>query len=312
MKLVFILNNKSNRLKKLLPGLVAFFEEKFAGQVGYVYTQRKSHASELAKEAAETGCKYLIAVGGDGTLNEVINGVFRSALPSEEYPVVGLLPSGSANDFARTAGLNRSVENLYQLLQSNSFMMIDVGVINIQGAREPHYFINMAGIGLGPEVVQRMARSEPAFGPAWHYFSNIIRGFLRYRKKEVSCFGDAWNWKGRLLQMAVANGRYFGHGICAAPDALLDDGHFQVAIFGDLSIWDYLKNLGKLKKGIKVDHAEVRYFKTTQLRLESGEGCGIEADGEYLGHLHAKIHILPRAISFLAPVAYSNGGEKRL
>lgn len=302
MKLVFIINNKNNRLRKVLPGLRDYFQLAYPGQVSFQYTLEKKHAIELAKSAVEKGCDYLIAVGGDGTLNEVINGILRSKTPADDYPVLGLLPYGSANDFARTAGLNSSVESLSQLLESNSWSKIDIGVIRLQESRDPQYFINMAGIGLGPEVVQQMERSEPSAGPAWHYFSNIIKGFLRYRKKEVSCRGDGWNWKGRLLQMAVGNGRYLGHGICAAPDALLDDGKFQVTIFGNLSIWDYLKNLGKLKRGIKIAHPEVKYFSTTKLSLESAADCGIEADGEYLGHLYAKIQIVPGAISFLAPV----------
>ncbi|MBT8206526.1 MAG: hypothetical protein KJO20_14235 [Eudoraea sp.] len=99
--------------------------------------------------------------------------------------------------------------------------------------------------------------------------------------------------------MAVANGRYFGNAICIAPDARLTDGQFQVSIFGDLSIWDYLKNLGKLKKGVKINHPQVSYHEAHEVLLESKDPCGIEADGEYVGLAPATLSVLPEAISFL-------------
>src|SRR5210317_1240333 len=99
--------------------------------------------------------------------------------------------------------------------------------------------------------------------------------------------------------MAVANGRYYGNAICTAPDANLSDGQFQVVIFGDLSIWDYLKNLGKLKKGVKIDHPQVSYHEASYVLLESDDSCGIEADGEYVGLAPASISLLPKAICLL-------------
>ena len=267
----------------------------------FIFTERKRHAIQLARKATEKGCDYLVAVGGDGTLHEVVNGVMQSEIANLNYPAIGLLPYGSANDFARTAGVSRSVEELIELIQTKSTQKIDLGKIMLMSSMETFYFINIAGIGLGPEVVRNMERSTGYLGAGFHYFWNIIRGFLSYQKKSLSCTGETWEWKGKLLQMAVANGRYFGRAICIAPDAQLDDGQFQIAIFGDLSIWDYLKNLGKLKKGIKINHLQVRYYQAREILLESDDSCGIEADGEYIGLTPAKIQLLPKTISFLKP-----------
>src|SRR5210317_944847 len=101
MKIVFILNNKKDRLARILPEIKNHCEGVYPGEVRYMVTQRKKHAVQLAREAAVKGCEYLIAVGGDGTLHEVVNGVLQSGLPPVQYPVIGLLPYGSANDFAR-------------------------------------------------------------------------------------------------------------------------------------------------------------------------------------------------------------------
>ena len=101
--------------------------------------------------------------------------------------------------------------------------------------------------------------------------------------------------------MAVANGRYYGNAICTAPDAKPTDGQFQVVIFGDLSIWHYLKNLGNLKKGVKINLTQASYHDANEVLLESNDSCGIEADGEYVGLAPATISVLPKAIPFLMP-----------
>ncbi len=299
MKIVFILNNKNNRLAKKLPGLEQHCRNANLGSVQFLSTLRKKHAIELAKQATENGCDYLIALGGDGTLHEVINGVLQSNLPANLYPGIGLLPLGSANDFARTAGISNSMEELIGRIQNNATQKIDLGKIVLHQTGETRYFLNIAGVGLGAEVAQILEHSSSVLGPGFNYFKHIIKGFLNYVKKEVSCSGNTWSWKGKLLQMAIANGRSFGNGICIAPDARITDGLFQVAIFGDLSIWDYLKNLGNLKKGVRIDHPQVCYQDAREVLVESNDLCSIEADGEYVGLAPATISILPKTIRFL-------------
>ena len=300
MRIVFIINNKNNRLKKRLPALRSFFEEHFPGQVKFQFTQGKRHAIELAKMAAEKGCEYLISAGGDGPLHEVINGPLLSDISQDNRPAIGLLPLGSANDFARTAGISSSPEDLEKWIRKGSTRKIDAGIIRLDATGELRYFINVAGLGLGAEVVQLMAQSKPFLGAALHYYKGILKGFWRYRKKEVVCRSNAWEWKGRMLQMAVGNGRFFGNGICIVPQAELADATLGVSIFGDLNLWDYIKNMGNLKRGRPIEHPEVMYRNSDKLCLE-GEGCAIEADGEYVGLLPATINVVPAALTFLMP-----------
>jgi YegS/Rv2252/BmrU family lipid kinase len=299
MNIVFVVNNKNNRLAKVLPRLYQYCQQTNMGNVQFVSTQRKKHAIELARQATENGCDYLVSVGGDGTLHEVINGMLQSNVPVNECPAIGLLPYGSANDFARTAHISNSIEELIEMIKSNTIQKIDLGKIIIQKTKETRYFINIAGVGLGPEVAQKLEQSTSVFGPGFNYFKHIIKGFLSYVKKEVSCTSSTWQWKGKLLQMAVANGRYQGNAMCTAPDAKLTDGQFQVVIYGDLSIWDYLKNIRNLKKGIKINLPQVSYHDANEVLLESSDSCGIEADGEYVGLAPATISVLPKAINFL-------------
>lgn len=301
MKIAFIVNNKNNRLAKVLTELQHYCQQAKIGRVQFSATRQKKHAIDLARQASENGCDYLIAVGGDGTLHEVVNGVLQSKLLADHYPTIGLLPYGSANDFARTVNVSNAIEDLLALITSNSTQLIDLGKIVLHQARETRYFINIAGVGLGPEVVQQLEASSSVLGPGFNYFKHIIKGFLSYAKKEVSCTSSTWQWKGSLLQMAVANGRYFGNALCIAPNAQLTDGQFQIAIFGDLSIWDYLKNIRNLKKGVKIKHPQVCYYTSSEVLLQSTDDCGIEADGEYVGRAPATISIVPKAIYFLMP-----------
>ncbi|MDB4292844.1 diacylglycerol kinase family lipid kinase [Maribacter sp.] len=301
MKIVFVVNNKNNRLAKVLPRVEQYCQQTNLGTIQFISTLKKKHAIELAKQATENGCDYLIAVGGDGTLHEVVNGLLQANVPANKYPTIGLLPQGSANDFARTAGINNTIEALFALIQSDSTQKIDLGKIQLQQTRETRYFINIAGVGLGAEVARNLGRSSGVLGPSFNYFRHIIKGFLGYLKKEVSCTGDSWRWSGKLLQMAIANGRYFGNAICIAPDAKLTNGQFQISIFGDLSIWDYLKNYGNLKKGVEIKLPQVSYHLSKEVFLESNASCGIEADGEYVGLAPATISIVPSAIRFLMP-----------
>jgi len=301
MKVVFIVNSKNKRAVRVLPELELLCRQTNPRSVQFLPTRRKKHAIELAREAAENGCDYMIAVGGDGTLHEVINGLLQCSLPADKYPAIGLLPCGSANDFARTANISDSTEGLFNLIQNHTTQKIDLGRIQLQQTGVVRYFINIAGAGLGGEVVQKMEESSALLGPGLNYFWHILTGFLRYIKKEVTCTGGNWKWKGRLLQMAVANGRYFGNALCVAPDARLGDGLFQIAVFGDLSVWDYLKNLGKLKKGVRIDHPEVTYQKAKEILLESKSPLHIEADGESVGLAPATLRVLPEALVFLMP-----------
>ena len=301
MKIVFIVNNKNNRLAKVLPRLSQYCQQTKLGRVQFMSTLHKNHAIEMAKQATENGCDYMVAVGGDGTLHEVINGMLQANINPNEYPAIGLLPYGSANDFARTAGISNSIAALIALIKSNTTQKIDLGKILLQKTQETRYFINIAGVGLGAEVAQNLERSSSVLGPGFNYYKHIIKGFLSYVKKEVSCTSSTWHFKGQLLQMAVANGRYFGNAICIAPDAKLTDGQFQLAIFGDLSLCDYLKNFGNLKKGVRINLPQVSYHTANEVLLESKDSCGIEADGEYVGLAPATISVLPKAIPFLMP-----------
>ena len=303
MQVTFIVNSKIKKRKRILAEIGDVFFNDDRVQTTILQTQYAGHSTKLATERTKNGCDILIAVGGDGTLNEVLNGILKASAPINNYPMLGILPMGSANDFARTIAVPKNVSELKQAILNKKMQKIDIGKVEVIGhVSTIQYFINIAGLGLGPEVVKIMSSSGKTFGSKATYFFAIIKGFLSYEKRTITCESDDWSWEGPLLQMAIANGRFFGDGICVAPDALVDDGVFHVSLFGELSLMDYLLNLGNLKKGKKINHKGAHYFTTKQLTVTSTaiKPCGIETDGEFAGESPIKINVVPDAIKFIS------------
>jgi len=297
-KVGFIINGKSrsksvvyrtlNRLKDTICNL----------EYNFVETSWAGHASLLAKEFSREGYTHVIAIGGDGTLHEVVNGVINSG----HTPIVGLLPSGSGNDFAKTLNGPKNMQDVFDYIQRDYFDKIDIGKVNFidgNGTMKDRYFINISDLGIGAEVVQKVNRLPRWLGTSLIFYTAIIQSFLTYKNKHLQCTTDDWSWSGKVNSFVVANGKYFGDGMCIAPDASPSNALFQIVIIGDISIYDYIKQLGKIKKGLKVDHPKLEYRSATMLKLEAEYPCGIEADGEFLGTTPCQLTIQPKHLNYL-------------
>jgi diacylglycerol kinase (ATP) len=265
-------------------------------------TLTKNDAVSLASKASEQYVDAIIAAGGDGTLNQVLNGVLVGRETATKLPVIGLVPLGSGNDFARTANVTSSPSQLQKLITAFSPKKIDIGVINyktFQGADAVRFFANMADIGMGPLVVQKVLNSGRPFGHAVAYYKNIILTFFQYKLIEVEAVSSEWSWKGKLRTLGVGNGKCYGHGMMITPDAILDDRMLDVFVCGNVSVFDFIRYSGQLKKGKHVKLPEVHYKTTTEISLSSKSQCLIEGDGEMLGELPATVRLLARQVDFL-------------
>ncbi len=260
-------------------------------------TTQKKQAIELAQKASLTH-NYLIAVGGDGTLNEVLNGIMKT----DKRPILGHLQYGSANDFSRTAKLT-DAKQLVNLIGKQQQKLIDIGELinsNEDGKEQKKYFINIADAGIGGHVVEKVNKSKKRMGSNFTFLKAITGSFVTYEQSEVHCIADTFTFKGKVLSVAVANGKYFGSGICIAPDAKLNDGWFNVTIIGNINMLLYATKLNKLKKGKKIEHPEIHYYKAKEIEIKPIElSCALDMDGEFAGYAPVKIKILPKAIYFL-------------
>jgi diacylglycerol kinase (ATP) len=276
-------------------------------KVQVLETLTEDDAIGIASKATNQNVDVILAAGGDGTLNQVVQGVLTGRENQNQLPVIGLIPLGSGNDFARTVGLLNKPEQIKNLLSRFIPRQVDVGKIKYTTSghatespvQAERYFINVADVGMGPEVVSRVAKGGRVFGHGFAYFKSILSTFISYRLVEVTATTSDWTWEGKLRTLGVANGKFYGHGLCIAPAAKPDDQIFSVFICGNVSVFDFIRHTGALKKGKYIRLPEIHYKETSSISLTSKETCMIEGDGEILGVLPATISLVERRIDFL-------------
>ncbi|MDD4646500.1 MAG: diacylglycerol kinase family lipid kinase [Bacteroidales bacterium] len=305
-KIGFILHGKVRGKKEIKESLIAGFSLDYS--VRFYETIHPRHAEHLTDLALHEGCDFVIAVGGDGTLNEVVNGYLNAGGNDKFNASLGVLPLGTGNDFARNLKLNKSIGQLEHLVKSNQPRLLDAGKMEMKlpdGSTNTRFFDNIADLGFGAEVVARVNGvhlRKILLGGTLTFVLAILRTFSSYRHKNARITWDGFEWEGKVLCLVVAKGRYFGSGVGVAPGARPDDGMFEVVIFADLSIMDYLRYYSKLRRLEKIDHPEVTYHRTNKLCVEStGKPIIIEADGEIEGHAPVVFTCLPGALRFLVP-----------
>lgn len=300
---IIILNGISLKKKLFyhdyLPALTPIFN------VEVHETLSKNDARSLASKFADKFVDLIIAAGGDGTLHQVVNGILKEREDETTLPAIGVIPIGSGNDFARGAGIKIKPEQNLKILSNFDLRPIDVGLVeySLQPSSDSEkgyaYFVNVADIGMGPEVVGKVLNSGRPFGSEVAYYKSILNTFLTYKPMVVKAVADHWTWEGKLRTLAVANGQYYGHGLCIAPDAVMNDRQFSVFICGNVSVLDFIMHTGTLKKGRTVVKEEVWYKTATTIEFSSDHPCPIEGDGEILGWLPAKVRMIERQLNFL-------------
>jgi diacylglycerol kinase (ATP) len=297
MKIAIILNGISRKKQKFYKEILPVLSKSFDTNV--FVTNFAGHAEELARETAGVEYECVLAAGGDGTLNQVLNGLLNH--PATKLPRLGVIPLGSGNDFARTCGLSADPRQLIQLLKSAPKPHLDVGVVDcVDGAvNVRRHFINECSIGMGPEVVRRLARNKGTLGPGFSYFKSIIATFFTHRPQQVRCQTDDWAWDGNARVIAIANGKSFGHAIYIAPDADPSDGIFNTFIAGDLPLLKFLLYLQSLKGKSTVKDRLILYNTARRVQLSAPAPCLLEAEGEIVGNLPATISISIQKINFI-------------
>lgn len=291
--LAFVINSRIKNKAALLKSLKTTAASQESFSFVWEETCGSKSAIALAKKFAEEDHSHIIAVGGDGTIHEVVNGIMQSENTDVQ---LGILPWGTANDFCKTIEAANSVADLMHSILRGSHQQLDVGYLQYQENDTNSYFINIADLGIGAEVVERVNSSPKILSPDLIFMGAIIRTFLSYNNQPIEIKTPEWTWKGMANSVVIANAKYFGSGLCIAPNADPTDGVFEIVISGDISIYDYLKNVRRIKAGKLIDHPEVHYKTASDLEISSPQQCGLEADGEFLGFTPVKISIADRKL----------------
>jgi len=281
------------------------------GAFSVAFTKKAGDGSELARRGIEAGRKFIIACGGDGTINEVANGILQTGEDVE----LGILPSGTGGDFRRTLGLPTSAREAAKSLREGITKTIDVGKVtflNHADEKVSRYFLNVSSFGLSASINERV-KSQNLFkwlpgntigGKSNFAFSTLQEildtEFITVRVK----FDDQEEKTLNTINFCVANSRYFGGGMKIAPDACIDDGFLDVINIGDIKTAKILLNAYKLYNGSHLSLAEVK--STLAKRIEvapvgKNQLIFIETDGELPGKLPAIYEVVPNALKVRVP-----------
>lgn len=272
------------------------------GQFGHEFTAGAMDAARIARKALQDGYECIVAVGGDGTINEVVNGFFHEGKALNPNAALGVIPRGTGGDFRRAFGWDLELDSALSRLRTDKTEPFDVGLveyINHEGKSEQRYFANIASMGVSAFVANEVNRSNKALGGNMAFVWGTVKGMFRFEPPMVKFRANGGSQESLPINVvAVANGRYFGSGMCVAPDALTHDGLFDITIWSGYTLKDFIFKSKGIYSGEHVTWKGTRRLqcRSFEAESESGQEVLIEIDGEVPGRLPAKMTVLPSAI----------------
>ncbi|HEY0839616.1 MAG TPA: diacylglycerol kinase family protein [Vulgatibacter sp.] len=305
-KVVFIVNPRSGNgaTGRLWRGLSARIRRE-VGDFGELFTTRPQEATLLARHALADGADVVVAVGGDGTLNEVANGFFDDdARPLRTGAALALLPRGTGSDFLRSLGFaSAGADSIAARLREGRTRRIDAGRVRYvadDGSPASRIFVNVASFGSSGVIDRYVNRSTKVLGGKASFTIGALRGLLAYSDRRCRIRFDDGPWEEHdVTCLSVANGRFFGGGMMVAPEAALDDGAFDVTLWSGFGLADFVLHRRKIYDGT---HTRLRGTTTRRARkveATCAEECLLDVDGEAPGRLPATIELLPGALTIV-------------
>ncbi len=302
-------NSQGGRLGKRWPEISETIGRAFP--FDEAITTGRGDATKLAAEALRGGAERIIAIGGDGTINEVVNGFFDASTGTPIAPdaVFGLIPFGTGGDFRRTFKLPIDVADAVAVIKANHRRKIDVGRLRFvaTGGETAHrMFANIASFGVSGVVDRMVNASGKKFGKLGFVW-NTARAAWNYKNQRVQLTFDdnpSDRVEATINTVAIANGKYFGGAMKIAPNAVPDDGQFDVVVMGDLSFFDVVTKGRRVFKGAHIGMDEVSQRRARIVDAEAidpGAVVELDVDGEAPGILPARFEILPSALWFVVP-----------
>ena len=256
----------------------------------YVFTEYQNHATELARAALKQGDENLIvAVGGDGTYNEVANGFFENGELINPECTFAVLPAGTGSDFIKTAGISKLLVDAVSVLESGIVQKQDVGIARYtdrEGNPGLRLFINVADTGLGGDVVERVNRTTKALGGKTSFLIGAIRGIMHHHKTETKLVLDdmesqAYEYNANMTCICI--GKYFGGGMMISPNSISTDGFFNVITIQDASRWRLLFNIGKIYDGTHLQMPETKEHRLCKkVEVFSEDPVFLDLEGEQI------------------------------
>ena len=267
------------------------------------FTDRRLHASIIARNKIKEGYSKIIVVGGDGTMNEVINGVFSQKRIHTTEVMLGMISVGTGNDWAKTFNIPADYEGAVRTIKQQKTFIQDAGLVNYRknGKEWKRYFINIAGLGFGAKVVERANRMKEK-GKSGHmlYFYNIFYSLIQYRSKKAVIEIDGTSYDRKIFSLNVGIGKYNGGGMIQVPHAIADDGLYSITLIKKIGKLNVIANMKKLYNGNIVKHSKVETYMAKSVQIDGSSLLKVETDGESLGHGPVRFEIIPRSVTVIS------------
>jgi diacylglycerol kinase (ATP) len=265
------------------------------------FSERPGHLIELAERAAREGAGLIVAVGGDGTLNEVVNGIMRAGAETE----LATIPLGTGMDFVRTHGIPSKFEDAVRVAVEGKPRTIDVGRVSYRtwdGHDAERYYANVGSVGMSAAVAQRANGMSKALGGKATFFYALVRVFLEWDNTTVTVeLADGERREGPMHDVIVANGQWHGGAMHLAPEAKPDDGLFDVVLIGDVTKADFVSTAPKLYSGKYLSHPKIELLRSSSVAVDARERLPIELDGEQVGTTPVRFEVVPSALRIRVP-----------
>jgi diacylglycerol kinase (ATP) len=263
-------------------------------------TEGPGHAVALARGAAGNGARLVVAVGGDGTINEIVNGLVAAGSPEVELAVV---PRGTGDDFARTFGIPTDVERALAVAAHGEARPVDVGRATYAVGDEAaeRYFANFAGAGISGAIARRGARTSRRLGAKAAYMWATATVFVRWSSVPMRIELDGEMREGPMFEVVISNGMYAAGGMKIAPDARPDDGQFDAVLIGDVSKADFVTTFPKIYRGAHTSHPKIDVVRASTIAVDASPPLPLVLDGEQPGTTPARFEIVPGALRLRVP-----------
>lgn len=282
--------------------------ERALGPVEVAMTERPGHGIDLAREGAVAGHPLVVAVGGDGTFHEVVNGLMEARSGAygtrADAARVGLIAQGTGGDFRRTLGLEHRLDRYLEALASGRERPLDVGRFD-GGGKKGHYFVNILSAGMGGLVDRYVADAPRLLGGTAAYFGASVKALVAAKLGNLRCAvtndGETKEHRLRSFMIAICNGRYFGSGMKVAPMAEIDDGKLEIVALGATSKLGFALTSGSIYKGAHLDQPGTVHLRGEKVELDLANEDArdvylLDVDGEPMGGLPLRVELLPKAL----------------
>ncbi len=310
LKTCFIVNPKSGAGKaeylwrKLYPKVDVLFP---GSEV--VFTERTKHAEEYAKEFIAKGYQKIIAVGGDGTLNEVINGIFSDGVEHHRQITLGSLCLGTGGDFTRSIGLSKDPFFAIDEIKQEKTILTDIIKVQFKDEKEvitSKYFMNASNIGLGGLAAEIVGRSSKKLGGTTTYLLGALQSFFTFKKIHLSLDLDEHKnvYNGEICELVVAKGKYCGAGMMLTPGADLKNGLLEIVLMDSMSKFELLRKLPFVYFGKHIPDKKVHVFRGKNLNIRTKNYAPMDTDGESYKCLPLSFTCVEKAINLIVSPSY--------